>query len=139
MIARSVVVAASIAASAFASPRGVGRTVVGRWPNGAVAYERHYVGDREESAAIGRWEDESIRFVYEYRNGEMDGVARDWYRGGQLYRETNYVRGHEVGQQRMWWPDGTLRANYVVRDGRRYGLLGAKGCVSSDSTTEQGK
>jgi hypothetical protein len=44
-----------------------------------------------------------------------------------------------VGQQRMWWPDGTLRANYVVRDGRRYGLLGAKGCVSVDSTTERDK
>ena len=112
------------------------RTVVGRWPNGAIAYERHYVGSREEGTAIGRWEDGSIRFAYHYEHGEMVGVARDWYRGGQLYRETNYVRGHEDGRQRMWWPDGSLRATYVVRDGRRYGLLGSKGCVARDSTAD---
>ena len=29
----------------------------------------------------------------------------------------------------MWQEDGTARANYVVREGRRYGLMGAKGCV----------
>jgi len=64
----------------------------------------------------------------------MEGVAREWYRCGALYRETNYRAGQEEGLQRMWWPDGTLRANYVVRDGRRFGLLVAKGCIASDST-----
>lgn len=137
MIARPVVLALSALVSAFASPRGDVRTVLGRWPNGAIAYERHYVGDLEDGTEIGRWEDGSIRFVYHYHRGVMDGLARDWDRNGHLYRETHYANGREDGQQQMWWPDGALRANYVVRDGRRYGLLGAKGCVSADSAGDR--
>ena len=48
------------------------------------------------------------------------------------YRDSHYAPGHEAGSQRMWYADGTLRANYVARDGRRYGLMGAKGCVTED-------
>jgi antitoxin component YwqK of YwqJK toxin-antitoxin module len=134
MIGRSAVLALSVLVSTYASPRGDVRTVIGRWPSGAIAYERHYVGDLEEGMEIGRWEDGSVRFIYHYAHGVMVGVARDWDRNGQLYRETHYLNGREEGEQQMWWPDGTLRASYVVRDGRRYGLLGAKGCVSADST-----
>jgi len=134
MTARVLVIVLSSLAPLFAPRSDVARTVVGYWPSGAVAYERHYVNDREHGTEIGRWEDGSMRFVYHYRHGVMEGVAREWLRGGQLYRENHYERGQEAGQQRMWWPDGTLRSNYVVRDGRRYGLLGAKGCVASDST-----
>ena len=136
MIAKPLVFVLSAFVSTLASPRGDVRTVLGRWSNGAIAYERHYIGDAEEGTEVGFWEDGSIRFVYGYSHGVMDGVARDWDREGHLYRETHYVDGREDGQQRMWWPDGALRANYVVRDGRRYGLLGAKGCVSADSTAD---
>jgi antitoxin component YwqK of YwqJK toxin-antitoxin module len=58
----------------------------------------------------------------------MDGVAREWSREGKLLSEFHFVAGHEAGQQRMWNDDGSIRSNYVVRDGRRYGLIGAMGC-----------
>jgi antitoxin component YwqK of YwqJK toxin-antitoxin module len=54
----------------------------------------------------------------------------DWFPDGTLYKQFRYEHGHESGAQRMWYVDGSVRANYVVRDGRRYGLIGAKGCVS---------
>ena len=46
------------------------------------------------------------------------------------YREFTYAAGKEAGPPRMWYPDGSLRASYVVKDGRRYGLMGSKGCVT---------
>jgi hypothetical protein len=30
----------------------------------------------------------------------------------------------------MWWENGLIRANYVVKNGRRYGLIGLKLCVN---------
>ena len=41
-----------------------------------------------------------------------------------------YVDGKEAGAQRMWNEDGTLRANYVIKEGRRFGLLGSKPCAT---------
>ena len=67
----------------------------------------------------------------------MNGVAREWYAGGALFTEQQYALGHEAGLQRMYWEDGRVRASYVVRDGRRYGLLGAKGCVTRDTLSGQ--
>lgn len=110
-----------------------------RWENGSPSTRRTYVGGREEGRHIGWWDDGTIRFVFDFRDGLMEGTAREWFRDGRLYRETHYRRGQEEGMQRMWWPDGTLRASYVVRDGRRYGLLGAKGCVTLDTVDSGGR
>jgi hypothetical protein len=40
----------------------------------------------------------------------------------------NYSKGHETGLQRIWQPDGSLFANYEVRNGRNYGLTGTTHC-----------
>jgi antitoxin component YwqK of YwqJK toxin-antitoxin module len=73
----------------------------------------------------------------------LEGRAREWFANGRLYREFRYRHGQEDGAQRMWYADGTLRASCVVRDGRRWGLMGAKGCTghpsaARPSTTEVG-
>src|SRR5439155_11394424 len=46
----------------------------------------------------------------------------------------HHHEGHELGQQQMWNPDGTIRSNYVIKDGRRYGLVGAMGCSGKRSS-----
>jgi protein SCO1/2 len=78
----------------------------------------------------GAWPDGRPKFEYEYRNGLLDGVSREWFSSGALWREQHYVAGHEAGLQRMYWEDGRVRASYVMRNGRRFGLMGAKGCVT---------
>ena len=136
MIARaaSIVALSSLLLAAHDAGRRLpDRVIVTRYANGAVATERHFAGTREEGRHAGWWEDGSARFAFLYRDGRMEGTAREWYRDGHLYRETHYRNGQEEGRQRMWWPDGTLRASYVVHNGRRYGLLGAKGCIAPDS------
>jgi hypothetical protein len=35
-----------------------------------------------------------------------------------------------MGAQIAWYPNGKLRLNYVVRNGRQYGLTGVKNCAT---------
>ena len=42
----------------------------------------------------------------------------------------HYANGVEVGLQRAWRENGTLYANYEVRDGKRYGVVNARLCYS---------
>ena len=67
----------------------------------------------------------------------MHGVSREWFASGALWHEQRYAAGHEAGVQRMYWEDGRVRASYVVSGGRRYGLLGAKGCVVRDTLASE--
>jgi hypothetical protein len=105
-----------------------------RYASGAVAEERGFVGTREEGVHRGWWADGKPRFEYSYHDGLLNGVSREWFPSGALWREQRYAGGHEEGLQRLYWEDGRVRASYVVEGGRRFGLLGAKGCVTRDST-----
>ncbi len=52
-----------------------------------------------------------------------------WYRSGKLYSLFEYNNaGQPEGAQQLWYEDGSVKSNYVVKDNRRFGFLGAKGC-----------
>jgi antitoxin component YwqK of YwqJK toxin-antitoxin module len=55
-------------------------------------------------------------------------AVKEWYTNGMLFRVFHYNMGHEEGCEQMWWENGTVRANYVVKDGQQYGLIGRKLC-----------
>ncbi len=61
-----------------------------------------------------------------------DGVQRQWYRGGALFKEVHLADGHEAGLQRAWRENGVLYSNYEARDGRIYGLRRANLCFGLD-------
>jgi hypothetical protein len=103
-------------------------TARGWYPDGSSMFERSYVGGKREGTHRGWWPDGRLRFEYHFRNDLHQGTAREWYEDGSLFSEFNYDRGQEQGRQRTWYEDGRIRANYVVRDGRRYGLIGTKPC-----------
>ena len=105
------------------------------YANGTPAEERGWRGTREEGVHRGWWPDGRPRFAYTYHDGLLQGESREWFASGALWRAQRYSAGHEAGLQRMYWEDGRVRASFVVQDGRRYGLLGAKGCVTRDSAT----
>ena len=68
--------------------------------------------------------------AYHFQNDEYQGLAREWNERGVLIREMHYVAGHEEGAQKLFYDNGQVRANYVMKDGRRFGLLGTKNCVN---------
>jgi antitoxin component YwqK of YwqJK toxin-antitoxin module len=98
--------------------------------NGQPAERRTYHRGRKVGTHTGWWPNGNQRFEYRFMDGEHHGSMREWYEDGKPYKDFHYNAGYEDGSQRMWWEDGRIRANYVVRDGRRYGLIGVKNCVN---------
>jgi hypothetical protein len=99
------------------------------YADGRPAYERAFRDGREEGVHRAWWQNGRPWLAERFRDGRLEGTVREWFENGRLYREVRYHGGEEAGLQRMWYADGTLRASYVVRDGRRFGLMGAKGCT----------
>ncbi len=100
------------------------------YPGKQLMETRWYIQDMKTGAHKGFWEDGKPRFEYVFENGEHQGSAKEWYQNGKPYREFHYDKGYEEGSQRMWWENGVIRANYVVKHGRRFGLIGLKLCAN---------
>ena len=96
--------------------------------SGQLLEERVYRDGRKIARHRGWYEDGSRRFDYTFVDDRHEGSAREWYPDGRLYRNFTYVAGHEEGRQVMYDEAGIMRANYVVRNGRRYGSIGTKPC-----------
>jgi len=95
---------------------------------------RNFVQGKQEGEARGWWPNGQPSFVYHFLIDQYEGNLKEWSASGILCRDMNYKNGQEEGEQRLWYDNGQLRSNYVIRDGRRYGLLGTKNCINvSDS------
>ena len=113
-------------------------TELKKYKNNKIAEERFYKGGLKVGLHKGFWEGGSPKFEFHFNEkGSYNGSFKEWYRNGQLVKEFNYVNGKEDGPQRMWQSDGKIRANYVVKNGDRYGLIGLKKCYSVNVTNEK--
>ena len=65
-----------------------------------------------------------------FKDGEYDGTNRIWTKDGHLIEEFNYKMGQEFGSQKVWYLDGKIKSNYIIKNNRRYGLLGTKNCTN---------
>ena len=75
-----------------------------------------------------------MAFEYNLKDDEYNGSLKEWNRKGQIIKSFNYVNGYEKGSQKLWFDNGEVRSNYVIKNNRRYGLLGTKNCINvSDS------
>ena len=103
-----------------------------------LAEERQYKQGLKVGRHRGFWRDGSLKFEYNYNDkGMYHGSFKEWYRNGQQLREFNYIEGKENGAQKMWLMNGNIRANYVVKDGERYGLIGLKKCYTVNAKDEK--
>ncbi len=98
--------------------------------NGAKMEVRHYAENRKVGTHEGWYENGQKRYEYFIENDIPIKTHREWYQSGQLYSLFNYNnQGQPEGTQQMWFATGQIKANYVIKNGRRFGLLGAKGCM----------
>ena len=100
------------------------------YPNKQLSEQRLYHNGKKVGKHLGYWEDGKPKFEMSFENREFQGIVREWYKTGQLYKFFHYEKGYEQGSQKMWWENGVIRANYEVRNGRRYGLVGLKLCMN---------
>lgn len=109
------------------------------YPNNQIEESRNYSHGKKSGKHDGFWEDGKPKFTYHFLEGELEGESNEWYQNGKLYKVMNYKKGYEEGSQKMWWENGATRANYVVKKGRRYGLIGLKLCMTPKDSIEKNR
>ena len=99
--------------------------------NGSRWFERYYSKGKKISVHKSWYQNEQQMFEYQFNdNGVYHGYTKDWHFNGQLAKHFNFDKGQEKGSQKMWKPDGKIRANFFTVNGERHGLIGLKNCVS---------
>lgn len=104
------------------------------YPGGRVYEDRSYKAGQKTGLLRQWWANGKPQLQVRFQNGDYDGDYCEWNPAGQLVRMMHYRNGQEDGRQECWYDNGQVKANYIIRGGRRYGLLGTKNCVNvSDS------
>ena len=101
---------------------------VKRYPGGALQEVRQYSAGKKNGVHTGYWDNGRKKFEFTIVDDFYEGNFKEWSRDGMLTKDFNYIHGMEAGSEKLWWNNGTIRANYVVRDGKKYGLIGLKLC-----------
>lgn len=76
------------------------------------------------------------QFEYNFIDGNYNGEQKEWNSDGFLYRIAHYNNGAEL-DLKLWRTNGKIMANYVVKNGRRYGLTGTLGCYKIEEKDEK--
>ena len=109
------------------------------YSDGSKMEIRFYHANQKIGKHTGWWENKKIKFEYFIENDIPIKMHREWYPNGQLYSLSTYnIKGQPEGTQQMWFGTGQIKANYVIKDGRRFGFLGAKGCMGEGENNQMG-
>ena len=100
------------------------------YENGQLSDVKFYDNGHKIGVHKGWWSDGKRKYIFHFENDEYEGNQQEWDENGLPYRDMNYHLGHEEGQQRMWYDNGQMRSNYIIKNNRRYGLLGTKNCIN---------
>lgn len=104
------------------------------YPNKRLKEKRFFTNGTKTGEYIAWWENGKKQLDYFFVADEYEGTCKEWNKEGFLNKIMNYKKGHEEGHQQWWYDNGRIKANYVIKDGRRFGLLGTKNCINvSDS------
>ena len=98
--------------------------------NGWLKERRLYRNGLKVGLHEGFYNDGSKNFVFLFKNGEYHGTNRLWAKNGQIIEELNFKKGQQTGSQKVWYLDGKIKSNYIIKNNRRYGLLGTKNCTN---------
>ena len=102
--------------------------------NNLLQEKREYIMGKKDGKHTGYWDNGKLAFDYKLKEDLYDGNQRNWNKDGRMIKSLNYVDGHQEGLQQIWDNNGIIRTNYVIKNNRRYGLLGVKNCINvSDS------
>ncbi len=114
---------------------GLKEGICKRWyENKQLQEERFYIAGVKEGLHVGWWENGKPQYQFGISKDAYEGTFKAWNHEGLLIKDFHYRNGQEEGRQVLWYDDGKIKANYIIKNGRRYGLLGTKNCVNvSDS------
>jgi antitoxin component YwqK of YwqJK toxin-antitoxin module len=93
-----------------------------------------YRNGAKNGKQVSFWENGNKRFEFIAVNDAYEGELKEWSENGQLIHLAHYRNGQEEGEQKLWYDNGKIKANYVINNGRRYGLLGTKNCKNASES-----
>jgi hypothetical protein len=97
--------------------------------NGKISEKRYYENGEKAGTHTGFWENGHIRFEYHFENGQYEGDFKQWYRTGKPYTSIRYRNGIEE-QGKGWRENGKIYMSYVMKEGRRYGMMNPNLCYT---------
>lgn len=97
--------------------------------DGKLSDERYYHNGEKDSTHAGWWQNGNKRFLYHFNNGMYNGAFSEWYEEGQTSKIIYYTNGND-DSGKAWRQNGKLYMNFVVKDGRRYGLNNSNLCYT---------
>lgn len=100
------------------------------YTNKQLAEIRYYQDGKKIGVHSGFWDNGQRKFVYNFANDLYENTQYEWYPTGRQFSRRDYIHGHENGLQKVWGTDGKLRSNYEAKNGRNYGNIGKKNCLS---------
>ena len=100
------------------------------YENNQLRELRFFDNGSKTSDLTSWWPNGEKQMLYSFKNDEYEGTCSEWNEKGRLILKLNYKNGHEEGSQKMFYDNGKVRANYVIINGRRFGLLGTKNCIN---------
>jgi hypothetical protein len=110
---------------------GLSEGVQKKWYENKVLMEvRSYHRGKKNGRQITYWDSGRPKFTFMAVNDANEGEMKEWDDKGNLSHLGHYKNGQEEGEQKMWYSNGKIRSNYIIRNGRRYGLLGTKNCIN---------
>lgn len=100
------------------------------YPDGQLKERRYFTQGEKIGDHIGYWVNGRKSFHYQLENDLYEGNNRAWNKAGLLIMNKHYQNGQEEGTQQVWYDEGKIKSNYIMRQGRRFGLLGTKNCIN---------
>jgi len=106
-----------------------------KWfPDNQLMEQRSFTMGKKNGTQIAFWENGNKKFEFVAKDDAYEGEMKEWNIEGKLIHLATYKEGQENGTQKLWYNNGKIRANYMIINGKRYGLLGTKNCKNvSDS------
>ncbi len=97
---------------------------------GTLDAVRPYRHGEKDGRHVGYWPSGARRFDETFVDGRAEGESFTWFESGRLRSVHRFSAGEESGLQQQWEEDGSVRGSYEMRNGRRYGRLGAMPCLT---------
>lgn len=94
-----------------------------------LAEKRFYHHGEKDSTHKGWWPNGNKRFEYHFKDGAYNGDYKEWYETGELLKQIHYTNGND-DSGKGWRQNGKLYMNFVVKNGRRYGLNNSNLCYT---------
>lgn len=106
----------------------------GKWKkfyeDGNLKEIRNYENGVKNGKHLGFFQNGKKQFEYNLKDDKYHGLKKAWNKKGILIQKMNFIMGYESGSQKLWYDNGSVKSNYFIKNGRRFGLLGTKNCVN---------